>query len=1566
MAEQNNKKVNSLNYGMDLDSLTQYIKEGDLSFALNANIQSNESSDYTYTNEPGNILCSYFKPGYDVIGTHTVIEQGKTVYFLVNTTTGDSEIGYILNKKTSPDTQLFKEDINKTTDCVDCQGVINSNNPILHLSSKENCVYNTVINCKCLNFDINYPVKIVHKVLACGTIFYFVDGKNPDRSINLEDPPYKKEFLTDCLTIDTNIIDCNLMNFYPDILIPCIDVVSVVETGSLEWGTYQFVIAYANEIGESQSKFFSITNPTPIIDLGKLELNFGQASNKAIKLNLSNLDTTSFSYYNLYVLKTVRNVTSVELVETLPTTNSTYVYTGDNKTQISIPVQEVFADFPFYISNIITTSNGYLMKGDLKSPSYYNWQKAFNNVQLKWVSYVQEYRTTSYKNPTLTTHKRTYQRDEVYPFGIVAILKNGEQTSVYPLIGRSKTQSDIEVISNNDSLNFDVSCSDTTPIPQPKWKVYNTAHVTKTISYEDKSLCDPTPFQEGEFAYTESTERYPCLPEIWGDLANTPIRHFKFPENSISHIHDSNDGTTGANNDIYHQTNKIFPIGVKLDFLSLNKALLSLTDDERNNIQYIKVVRGNRVNNKSVIAKGLVYNVGEYDEYDYDNKKTISRYYANYPFNDLRKDPYLCKDGSVYNSNVIGDMGDMASSRLDGFGVIANQGMRYTFHSPDTHFFNPGLGNILKLETEEYGVSLSMFKEVEGHAKYKFLTIASVVLAGWITALTAVIWGAATGVSGVGINGNIIPLILSTYTQVYNIIKLATPYRNFCYQQNSVGNYNNYKSLFNNGDRQRKLDVAAYLTSSGYQSVGDDWTVNQYHRESSVYLKVANRQLPVPTVEDTSRFTMSSSGFSKTDLKKEIYQQISSYYASVKRDVPDQYGPINNIEWLDTGVCIPIVNGMASYIPDIFGGDTYITKFALKRKLRYFNDDRVGFPNDADIDYEFSRNISNPIYYFNTSTPALSDPATGSNNDNVLDKVKAFGGNIVDLFKSVFGISKHNLDEKTGILASKGYTYLFNYGIPYFFVESDVNTEYRFAEDEKSKDFYPRMVPELDIPNQWLQEKNVPIYHDNSYIYNKDYSKQNKENSFAILPADYTSQICRYTYPNRVIYSEPSLNDEQSDKWLLFMANSFYDFPREYGALKILKGIENTKVLCIFENTFSVYNAYNTIKTSTKDALVGNGGMFTTPPLEYNKSEVGYGGTNNNIVYTSNHGTFWIDSERTKIYNLSGQGFTEISDSKYKLERFFNDNLGFKIREYFPDVYTDNPYKGIGFSMGWDEKNSRLFVTKLDYEPISSEVAYDSTNKVFYNKFSKKVLKFSDSKYFCDKSFTIALKSDVQRWVSFYSFKPNYYISHPTYFQTGVLGGGVWSHELSNKIYQTYYNKVYPYVLEYVVNNGMQTDYLQSLAYSQEIKEYYGDNEYYTIPDGAVNFTKAIIYNTTQSTGLLNLVPKPKGNLSQFMSYPKFLPDSKDILYTYYENKFSFNTFWDISLNQKNRQPIFMDSCSSLYEKSLNPLFHDYHQKVHAKNRIRGEFCKVRLIQDAYNRYKFINFFNITNNQNSF
>src|SRR5207302_1835536 len=79
-----------------------------------------------------------------------------------------------------------------------------------------------------------------------------------------------------------------------------------------------------------------------------------------------------------------------------------------------------------------------------------------------------------------------------------------------------------------------------------------------------------------------------------------------------------------------------------------------------------------------------------------------------------------------------------------------------------------------------------------------------------------------------------------------------------------------------------------------------------------------------------------------------------------------------------------------------------------------------------------------------------------------------------------------------------GKMYMFAYGIPQFYCESSVNVDLRQAFNNKEGDFFPHVT--TSIPDDWVQEYNVPIAQDNTYYYNITYSKQNKENLFTHLP----------------------------------------------------------------------------------------------------------------------------------------------------------------------------------------------------------------------------------------------------------------------------------------------------------------------------------------------------------------------------------------------------------------------------------------------------------------------------------
>jgi hypothetical protein len=92
--------------------------------------------------------------------------------------------------------------------------------------------------------------------------------------------------------------------------------------------------------------------------------------------------------------------------------------------------------------------------------------------------------------------------------------------------------------------------------------------------------------------------------------------------------------------------NAIYPIGVKIDVQQVGFAIQSssLTSEEKASIVGFKIVRGNRSTNKSIIAKGILRNVGKYE------REGTFFYYPNYPYNDLSKDPFLLEENNAYNS----------------------------------------------------------------------------------------------------------------------------------------------------------------------------------------------------------------------------------------------------------------------------------------------------------------------------------------------------------------------------------------------------------------------------------------------------------------------------------------------------------------------------------------------------------------------------------------------------------------------------------------------------------------------------------------------------------------------------------------------------------------------------------------------------------------------------------------------------------------------------------------------------------------------------------------------------
>ena len=1361
------------------------------------------------------------------------------------------------------------------------------------------CVYSTLINSPCINLDVLHPIQqAVARYNGKSYEVYFADGKNKLRYIDLGNLPFK-EIIDGCNVIITDEVDCNRMSVQPQFSIPQIDIESTDSNGELIAGDYQFAIQYANALGEAYTSYYSITNPLPIFDPTKVTQDFNYPVNKSINVAISNIDLTGiFTYINIAVIKTINNITSVELVGTFEISSSTYnfSYTGQSKTDVQLSIQDIFQKYELYdVVDGLTTAQDVLIPYGLTANIRLAYQEIANKITLQWQTF-REKADKFYSIPENVVNRRGFMRDEIYPFEFTPLLKNGKQCDRFYIPSRASTPYDEEEISNQDSNHISL----------PRWRVYNTGSISGN-SPEYTGGPDYTgAFQFGEFSYWESSESVPCN-DIYGELKETKIRHHKFPDNNISPFFDGE---------------YIYPIGVKIDVQQVYNLIQnsSLTQEQKEQIAGFKITRGNRATNKSIKAKGYLRNVGK----AVTNDQTY--YFPNYPYNDIRPDPFI----STKQTN--NDSGNNSGIKLDGFSSIESQ-QRFVFNSPDTSFFQPSLGSQLKLEGELSGTSNSHFIPVQNHSQYKFPSegsyITGIITAGFI--------GIASGMYGLSNQPFDGAAAFSAYQTFIDIIYQTTPKFNYTYQYNSVGNYTSLIPIPNEGNKIRTTELSSYLTP-GMINVGDTHTVNNFQRESSVYIKTIET-LPFNSIQDESRIVNSSSNCDGT-IKN---LPISGWYASLKTPFLNQYGQLYSYESIDTGYQ-KLFSSSTSYSPEyIFGGDVFINKFSFKTKIPFFIDNRVGAADEADIDYRDFNNLGYPTYWFSSDADDASTTIAGVSIPFIPRKINNF-----------------DCDPPSGqsrpFFYQKGKIYLFAYGIPTFFCESEVNVDMRQAYNSKEGDFYPRVSS--DIPDDWLQEKNTTIQYDNTYFYNKTFSKQNKENYFSFLPQDFTPDKYTNKYPFRAIFSEPRTDANTPslrNNWLIYKPASKFDFPENFGQLISLDGIESKQVLARFENKTLLYNALLTAPTSAVDVYLGQT-LFSqqVPPLDYADTDSGYLGCQHKLLIKTEFGHITTDSKRGQVFLINGQNSQDLT--REGVSKFFTEFFDFEILKSFPDVDIDNSYNGIGITGVYDTKYDRLILTKLDYKPKMLGIIHNNGVFVYNNQ----QIALTDQTYFCNYSFSISYSFTTKSWISFHTYLPNTYVPESNFFYS-YSDGKFWRHCTAIDKFNNFYDTLSPYIIEYPYSFQPKDQIIQSISdYTKALKytdwgEYIETNDY---------FNEMVLYSNSQCSGILELFPTPKNNLAEKIKYPIYNSTSKTILVTKTDSDYRINTFWDLAIS--TAKPIWLRSCTSLsIFKQLNQENMSYSKRAFKKAPLRSKDLKIRLSLTDKQDIKLISQFTILQSENS-
>jgi hypothetical protein len=481
-------------------------------------------------------------------------------------------------------------------------------------------LYKPVVNANSLGFKrTNLITGAAKKNYDCTYSVYWADGLNPDRMLNLDKVPFKVKSSKSkvkakggCVMPEyTNELDVEALRLARLVKSPVLALNKATAGGNLLNGSYQAVIAYTVN-GVRVSDYFPPSNIQSLFSHQNLS--------GALELVIVECDE-QFDEFELVIISFVNQQTAARRLGLYSTRQRTILIDQIKESLPAVPLDIIPQQTPAYDrSDAVYQVNDYLLRTGVYTKPDFNWQPLVNKIVTKWVA-VEVPATYYAKGGNMVG----YMRDEVYSFFIRAVYNTGERSACFQIPGREGKGDELSVATGQDV--FEMQQEQKPDVPLKRWQVENTAKATGKEQSEKEKESEGKVVGEGIMGYWESTERYPGdKPEVWGALCGQPIRHHKMPDNDLVPIH-SQEGRM------------IVLLGVRFDNIQhpLDADGLPIAS-----VVGYEILRASREGNRSIIAKGLLNNVGEYSlPSELSDKPGL---YPNFPYNDVRPNPFLSTD----------------------------------------------------------------------------------------------------------------------------------------------------------------------------------------------------------------------------------------------------------------------------------------------------------------------------------------------------------------------------------------------------------------------------------------------------------------------------------------------------------------------------------------------------------------------------------------------------------------------------------------------------------------------------------------------------------------------------------------------------------------------------------------------------------------------------------------------------------------------------------------------------------------------------------------------------------
>jgi hypothetical protein len=1405
--------------GLNLASDPIALREGEYTYMLNGCLFDVDGKAPFARMFRGNRKVVDLPVGFHIVG-HANISQKETCLFLVDPSTGVGEIG------------LF-----------------------------DKVSYRTVASSLDMGFRIDRQIQaVVDEDFNGSKTVIWVQVDAPIRFMNLNNPPMLN-----------GVLDIEALNVFRQFDYPVMRVSEITNGGRLIAGAYYISTQYADENGNGLTNCTTPVGPVFIYrDAIVQPIGFINGSpereqtDKAIRITLSNLDQ-SFKYINVVVVKSFSGTRLPFVVGTIPTSQTSFLYTGNIETEKPMLLEEVIAPGVSYDSaKTIALSNGTCLIGNLKGKADYNFQPYISKIAVQWQLQAEKYDSSdaAYTNPLKSLYELQYRRNEVYDLGIAIRWKDGTKTRVYPLIAREKDKnSDGSPITKTiDQYGQAITGGwDSGPAPLnddlyettgsiPRYKVANTAFVAG----EDALVGGEGPWLYGEMGYWENTsDRYPLDSNIWGKDAGQPIRRFMMPDHSVAPLID---GENKFNTDSYVST--IYRLGLRFD--NIEDVFASMPADIKAKIGGYELVRADRRNNKSVIGSGLLYNMWYKDwsgaagdatftdlnDFGLNSGSSDVRLYPNYPLNDLRPDGHIRKMvlGNFDNPNFPPYLFPQDLYRKDIF----------TFVSPDTSFNkNMLFSGDLYIHKEMYGVAKNLVAFAEPYPQFRDRQPDD-----------------------------------STQSAYHNLV---------------LGYYNNWKKGIP-GQLRRKITEAMYVPFNAQVGGGlAGLPIHNLTRESSVFLYLG-KILNDPSIIDTSRTNLGDPDFGCNIYPPgPRYRNASAFYASIISRISNQYGGVFDPRYMYTNQDSTTIRNKKP----VFGGDTYIAPFSIKRQFAYFQNVQsyIDFENSQEgIDLKNTSTIPTVMFFYEAIRK-------NANLDSVTECEGStqFGGNRI------------------------GYLPLFSTGIPIAFFESDYNVDLRINGVPEWETYYPNLKDATVKLGAWTGVKNLD--KDNYYGMNESYNEQNDLYAYLAPDPFFNPLVSSKThYSTRTIFSLPGAPENRFNNLLVFLPLNYHDFPRDTGELTDIRDVGNYEVVFRLEHSFYRSRIHGMLASSEGNITLGSGRIFETTPMRLATTEGGYAGSNEQWAFnTTPFGAFCTDAVRkTCLAYTEKLNDIGINDAAPWLD----ENMPFNLLKDVPNFPNkDNPAnpEGIGYLSIFDSVSRMWILTKIDYELIDKNLKGSLTIVDGKLHLNNGPVSLKDTAYFRDRSWTFCYSPLTQKWVTWLSFKHRYYFQMDTSMYS-FADGAIWAYDNPNP--RTFNGKRYPFQIEVVLKSqSLQMSHVSSfLTRVFPIKGGVMQGE-----DPKDTFSKASVYNMYQHTGQYMLTVQDENNLHDLVRMPLSGNDFREVFPRRMQQVWNIDQLFDLVADPA--KPFFLPG----WEKEID----------HGNINYNRDYKEAVILRDMWSKHRY-------------